>query len=295
MQVEKKDREKENIKRDLSDFLKKTTIHGLYSIRFAKNNFLRIIWIIFLLISASLCGYSIMKSINDYLSFEVMTKIRDINEIKSIFPTVSICNRNMFTNKYAFEYLKNYSESRNLKEIIINPKFNNLRTNSFLRDAISNFIYFEENFHDRKKLSHSIDEILISCSFNHKYCDHTDFEWFFHFTYGNCFKFNPSIRHGDETIIPGKTFGLSIEIYVGVYHELDAIRDTRGISVIISNRSNFINDLDGVFLFTSTENDIRVKRKFSELLPYPFSNCQENFDDTLGISNFIMTNNYSYL
>jgi hypothetical protein len=294
MEERKQSSENTEKEKDFLDFLKKTTIHGLYSIGISKNNFLRSIWIISLIISAALCGYTIMKSINDYLSYEVMTKIREINEEKSIFPTVSICNRNIFTNRYGFEYLKNYSESRNLKDILSNPNLDTLRSNSFVRNAMSNFLNFEKNVDERKKLSYSLKEILISCTFNKKECDENDFDWFYHFTYGNCFKFIPSSRHGDETLIPGKTYGLSIEMYIGVYHELDAIRDTMGLYLIISNSSDYINDLDGIFLFGSTENDITVKRKFSELLPHPFSNCQDNFDDASDIAKFILANNYSY-
>jgi hypothetical protein len=275
-------------------FLKKTTIHGLYNIKITKNIFLKTIWMISILVSTSLCGYSIMNSIDDYLSFEVMTKIREINEVKSIFPTISICNRNMFTSKYAFEYLKNYSESKNLKETLIEPEFDILRSNSFLRNAMSNFLYFEKNIENRKRLSHSLKEILISCTFNQRKCDDSNFEWFHHYQYGNCYKFIPSSIHGNEVIIPGKLNGLTIEMYIGVYNELDAIRETKGISLIVSNKSDYVNDMDGLFLFSGTENDVVIKRKFSELLPYPYSNCHDNFNEVSETIQMINYNNYSY-
>jgi hypothetical protein len=72
------------------DFLNKTTIHGLKNVKDANSHFIRFLWIIFIMFSASLCIYSITSGIFSYINYEVTTKTRYINENKSVFPTVSI-------------------------------------------------------------------------------------------------------------------------------------------------------------------------------------------------------------
>ena len=101
---------KTNIKSGIfKNFVLKTTIHGFKNIKDAEYLFAKVLWIICFTISASLCFYSIISAVVGYLNFDVVTKIRSINEKQSIFPTVSICNQNIFTSKFAYYYLRNYS------------------------------------------------------------------------------------------------------------------------------------------------------------------------------------------
>lgn len=235
----------------LVDYLEKSSIHDLNSIRIAKNNFLRIVWIISILTSASLCGYSIMKSINDYLSFEVMTKIREINEVKSIFPTISLCNRNIFTNEFGYNYLKNYSEKNNESDIFKNPTMEIIRSNEFVNRAAANFMKDEKIKERRKLIDYPIKDILLSCKFNLRECTDNDFEWVYHHKYGNCYKFNSekiSYNSSNIAFMPGKTNGLTVELYVDVNKKLSQLTNGKGISIIIGNGSHNFDDMDGLYL-----------------------------------------------
>ena len=254
------------------DFLNKTTIHGLKNVKDANSHFIRFLWIIFIMFSASLCIYSITSGIFSYINYEVTTKTRYINENKSVFPTVSICNQNIFTSKYAYELLKNQSYITNQTHIFENPDLDHLNSNDLKYNTLAYFIKNEESVKDRMLLSYDFKDILISCKFNNHDCDESDFEWFYHFIYGNCFKFN---KNGTKiTRITGKSTGLSIEFYVGIYEKLNYMTKSNGGVVIISNKSEFSELDDGISLTPGFETNIIAKRTFINQLSKPYSNCE---------------------
>ena len=87
------------LKEVTEDVLSNSTMHGLSRIIKAKSWIIKFIWIVFLV--SSICwfiSYSI-ESLYDYLDYKVTTEIRTIYETPTIFPTVTICNKNMFTSK----------------------------------------------------------------------------------------------------------------------------------------------------------------------------------------------------
>lgn len=233
------------------DYFEKSSIHDLNSIRIAKNIYFKFMWIVFLSVSASVCGYSIMKSINDYLSFEVMTKIREINEVKSIFPTISICNRNIFTNEFGYMYLKNFSEKTNETKLFENPSIEVIRNNEFIKWAIANYMKNETSKEKRKLIDYQLKDIMLSCKFNLRDCSENDFEWVYHHKYGNCFKFNSeksAFNNSNIAYMPGKSSGLRVELYADIYKELFKFTNGKGISIIIGNSSHNFDDMEGLYL-----------------------------------------------
>jgi len=253
---------KTNIKSGIfKHFVLKTTIHGFKNIKDAEYLFAKVLWIFCFIISASLCFYSIIAAIVGYLNFDVVTKIRSINEKQSTFPTVSICNQNIFTSKFAYNYLRNYSIFENSTLLFENlDKAKKTEKSKFFYRALAYFIKNEESFKDRMLLSYDFKDILISCKFNNQDCDESDFEWFYHFIYGNCFKFN---KNGTKiTRITGKSTGLSIEFYVGIYEKLNYMTKSNGGIVIISNKSEFSELDDGISLTPGFETNIIAKRTF---------------------------------
>ena len=47
-----------------------------------------------------------------------------------------------------------------------------------------------KNETEKKKLSHSLEDLLAVCDFNNQQCSADDFTWYFDKTYGKCYKFN---------------------------------------------------------------------------------------------------------
>ena len=113
---------------------------------------LRLVWVTFWLTCVSLFIYYSIKSIFDYYAFEVTTKIRKKFEQPTIFPTITICNKNMFTTDFGigvvektidylqFPYIFNLS-------ISLDQRFK--QANSILR-AAGNSIYYFSNENKQK-------------------------------------------------------------------------------------------------------------------------------------------------
>ncbi len=102
---------------------------------------------------------------------------------------MTICNRNLFSSQFGFEYLSRFAESTNSSYILEQPDIETLREDVFLNKAIANVIRQEAKMQDRQNLSYSLRETLISCKYNYKSCTYEDFQWFFHPEKGNCYMF----------------------------------------------------------------------------------------------------------
>ena len=81
-----------NIKTQCKEIILSSTIHGLPNALRSKNLFLKIVWFGLFLVSASVGIYSVIDSLNDYLNYEVVTKIDIIEELPIQFPAITFYN-----------------------------------------------------------------------------------------------------------------------------------------------------------------------------------------------------------
>ena len=82
-----------------------STSHGIPNILRAKYRIVKALWAFFFLVSSSICCFLVYKSVIEYLSYEVVTKIRYIKETTVDFPTITICNKNPFVTNHSVEFL----------------------------------------------------------------------------------------------------------------------------------------------------------------------------------------------
>ena len=68
---------------------------------------------------------------------------------------------------------------------VIESRMRNLKFIVALNVYTHNLIDF-----DRKKFGYDLKDMLLSCTYNLKPCSADDFESYYDFYYGNCFKFN---------------------------------------------------------------------------------------------------------
>ena len=80
-----------NIREKFIEWSLSSTSHGFPNIFRTSKMPIRIMWLVFLTISISLCSYLIMESIFEYLEHDVITKIREIAQEKLEYPALSIC------------------------------------------------------------------------------------------------------------------------------------------------------------------------------------------------------------
>ena len=206
------------IKSLLKEVLYNSTAQAVLKILFTRSKLIKSIWIICLALTLSTCAPLLIRNLMSYFSFEVITTSRTIFETPTLFPKVTICNRNLFTTKYAFELLSlsNYTD-------VVYKMYTN---------------YFNES--EKNKLTHEFGDILLACSFNGQDCTHADFvpEFFKDF---NCMSFNTG-RNATHQNVPrrqsfraGSNYGLKLTLYVNFYENLTLYNKYVGASIKIGN------------------------------------------------------------
>jgi hypothetical protein len=255
-----------------------STIHG-YSRIFQTDKWpLKILWLLFSLGSTGFLAYLVSKSIMDYLTHEVVTKIRVYNEVPLEFPTVTICNINPFT-KTAADNL--------FDEILSQNGHSNTDDENILKEYFEDFLVKAMNPSKtddyRKSLGPTLDEMLVDCDFSDISCtENSNFEWFYMIEYGNCFRFNSGKDfYGNKTSIkksylPGKVYGLNLELMADKTISKLGIKSMSGIKLFIDNSSFYPNYLtNGIDLKTGTHTNIVLKTVFNEREPEPYSECKK--------------------
>jgi len=157
----------------------------------------RVFLFVFVMVSCALASFTVIQSVMGYFEYAVVTKSQLVYETQTQFPKVTICNLNPFITEYAYEFLsrrvnsswniyanKTEFESRNYSEKVEFLRHFNLlaitQMNTVLRSA-----------EEKQKLSHSLDDMVLNCTYNQRNCDlKKDFTWTFDKFYGNCYVFN---------------------------------------------------------------------------------------------------------
>jgi hypothetical protein len=181
------------IKRKIIEWSMISTSHGYSRIFQINNKYLKIMWAFFFIISSGSCGYFVFQNIIDYFKFEVITKIRVVNEASFKFPAISICNQNPFLSRRGNQFLlDHFREMLNNSEIF---DYSDLRMHlseheiSYELDTLRQKP-LDPNFSSelRKMLGYELEEILLSCYFDSMECNSSDFQSDYHPVYGQCYK-----------------------------------------------------------------------------------------------------------
>lgn len=75
----------------LKELIRDSTIHALPNIINTKKKLSKTIWSFFFIVSLIMCCYFTFTKVNEYFDYSVITNINTVSEIKSQFPTVTIC------------------------------------------------------------------------------------------------------------------------------------------------------------------------------------------------------------
>ena len=255
---------------------------------------------IFVIISSGLAAYTVVESLISYFDYEATTTSRTISESPTLFPKVTICNLKPFTTQYALKILKEFDPSvsfLNMDQVkAINTSYaKTMEQISGFSLKVNGFIN-NKNFSDRnrKELSHSLKDILLSCSFNLERCSANNFTWKFDSTYGNCYEFNSGFDasgHKADLIkssVVGQMYGLSLEIYSNYYENLTILNKFNGGSglLIRIDNSSYLTDhnYDGIRASPGVQTDIIIDRSSEFNLPKPYSDCE--IDDSYSATTF---------
>ncbi|RNA14255.1 Amiloride-sensitive sodium channel subunit, partial [Brachionus plicatilis] len=123
---------------------------------------------------------------------------------------------------------------------------------------------------------------FISCLYNLQSCDKNDWEWYYDFYYGNCYRFNTGLNsNGQKTKIkssnyPGKFNGLMIELFVGIPNDQKTLSLTTGAHIFVDDNSFKPTFGIGFGVSPGYSTDIALERIKTKQMPKPYSECIEN-------------------
>ncbi len=133
------------------ELLYNSTGQALLKIYTSSSKLFKFFWISCLLVACSLCSYFVFESLDLYFSVEVNTITRTYSEIASKFPKIYICNKNLYTTKYAYDIMEK-AKNQNL---------------TFNLNTLNNT--------NKIRIQHTLKDILNDCMFNGQKCTPDDF------------------------------------------------------------------------------------------------------------------------
>ena len=250
---------------------KKSSLHGIPNIIQAKSLWLKTMWTFFFILATSVSSYLVIKSINNYLDYEVVTKIRVFRQQPAEFPTITICNLNRLANindeKISDQYYKVFQNlSYFEKQLYFSILTNNLsqKTNNSLG----------------LKLTELITECFLSgieCNFEN------DFVEIYDNNYGKCFKYNSGENSSGLKIElknlsdEGFMSGLKLKLFTG-FPKFSFLNEILGSIIVIHNSTYNPSIENGLKVSTGLETNIAVNRVFTYKKEKPYSECVLDID-----------------
>jgi hypothetical protein len=207
---------------------------------------------------------------------------------------ITVCNLNPFYQKRAFSKIISYNRTlidtqvtmtqiptMNKPEFRVKSGIKAIDASNYIINSVKYGLNSDENISEmeREKMGFTLDDMLISCSFNGKLCDSTDFVYMKSYDYTNCYTFNSGKNpNGSEAKIrvvskSGQINSLEIELYTGQITDQFFIYKS-GAYIVVHNQSiEPMLQSEGIEIATGAQTNLAVKRTFINNLPIPYSDC----------------------
>lgn len=217
-------------------------------------------------------------------SVKISTNVESTNKVE--FPAVTFCNLNPFDRNKSQNYIDNVLQEnqiehvKNITLIDRNPKFISELIKANIADE-----YFKNNLTSKqvRDLGFDIDYMMLSCLYDNKPCNSSDFVWRYDFDYTNCYTFNSGYDQDGNTVPikyineAGSDKSLRLELFLGDDYKQTQFILNSGIRLIIHNQSiNPIPLSDGFDIATGFQTNIGITRSFLVKLDAPYSKCIKN-------------------
>ncbi|XP_033107563.1 degenerin-like protein asic-1 [Anneissia japonica] len=140
---------------------------------------------------------------------------------------------------------------------------------------------------ERHRIGHSLQDMLLDCTWKGYPCSPTNFTRFYHYRYGNCYTFNNGqLSSILTTNKPGPNYGLSLELFVDQSEYMDDITDSAGLRISIHdpNKMPFPED-DGLYIGPGQRTSISTRVMEIDRLGKPWGDCTD-------VNNYNTTNIY---
>ncbi|XP_021361147.1 amiloride-sensitive sodium channel subunit beta-2-like [Mizuhopecten yessoensis] len=143
--------------------------------------------------------------------------------------------------------------------------------------------FMNESSEKREKLGHSIQDMLVSCSYNARKCFYNNFTLFQSSEYGNCFTLESSDYFSRK---PGPLNGLWLTLNLEILEYITSFVIGYGVKLLIHQPGTVVfPTVEGIVLSPGHETTIALRMVKVERLGEPYGECSvgEDFQKAFGI------------
>ena len=257
-------------------FFERSTVHGFFSIYFARNHLSRLFWVSVFLIAFGRLTFNVITLLKKKYGYETVTQSKTKLFEQMEFPLITICNANPFRQSGLdklddsfttdFQNISSTKEKNDILKILFTRKLGKLP-----RSELSKLGHSKESFLMTK---------LKACYFAQRECGSSNFRKYVTPNIGNCFQFK---SNGYQQRQAGPDSGLSFVVNVhqddyGVLNNSSLV--DAGAIVIIGHSGMRVNIFTvrnhGILLQPGTLTRIRIKKRVIKRLRHPYpDNCEK--------------------
>ena len=149
-----------NMEQMLKDNLSCEMFHFVLNVFYSPHPVIKCFLAFFILVACGLASYTTITLVLTYMEYNVVTTMRTINETPVVFPKVTICNKNPFTSRYAYEFLSEIRTSSEIEHILNEERNSAIKKYQEIRLGLFAII---QNLSDdlKKNMSHDLNDTLL--------------------------------------------------------------------------------------------------------------------------------------
>jgi hypothetical protein len=266
-----------SIKAIFEDCLDNTSLMGLPNVvRENSHLTMKIMWLCAFLAFLGVCISYLVQTFNTYYSYPTYWAIDNIQERPTNFPAVSICNSKLLDRSKASTQAWIASNQAMLTIDPSTPGLSNFYEWNWITNYQTRVVMAYDatlNSSAKKSLGYQIEDMLLSCELNYAPCNSSDFSYFYHYQYGNCYTWN-GILPPKQTALSNRDGGLALELYLGDPSVDTYYNDDDGLYMSIHNQSEIPFSRNPVIkIAAGTSNSIIIKKSFTQKLQPPAGSC----------------------
>ncbi|XP_063955787.1 degenerin mec-10-like [Lytechinus pictus] len=176
------------------------------------------------------------------------------------------------------------------------PLYYNSKSLHYARYRLRQVALANKSIEERISLGHSLDDMLLDCSWKGIPCSPENFTQIYDSQLGNCYTFN-SGQHGEQlnTHRPGSYFGLSLELFVEQDEYVEGMTQEAGFRVKIHHPSNMpFPAEDGILISPGFNTAIGLRMLELDRLPDPYGDCKADLSEDIADDLYHQHYNITY-
>ena len=223
------------------------------------------------------------------MKYDVVTSIKMYHESKSDFPAVSICLLDSFANELKNDFESGFKNNSGDQDVF--GKLSSSTIEQWLKIFHANEYIMSKNEAFQAENSWTLNDSVLSCTYNLAPCSMKDFTWYYNDFYGKCFEFKSNLPNTVADLI----HGLHMEFYIGPENKNNNHTVLRGLLIDVHNRSSLPNEQSGINISPAFQTNIEVMRTYDKRLQQPYNNCLKDGEESVSfLHRFMKSLNLTY-